>query len=851
MFSTTLLFMIFTPDITVRAGFCGMSWSGGIGQELCPAPWYGQDYNNYLDQLKAYKSSARSQSGFNGDQYLQVNWTATNIVHAQVHPYDRYIYDRDSHEYTVKKYVDYTRQRYGGVDSILLWPTYTQIGVDDRNQYDLHRVLPGGKKALKKMIEEFHSLGVKVLLPYNPWDYLSRDERVSDAEALDSLIIDVGADGFNGDTLGTIPREFWDYAVSRGAYLAMEPEAYGSMSDVSFITLGWGYYFSGWDCVANELGQGTCYDSIPGVDRMKIIDGRRMTHVTDRWLVDKIVPLQIAYFNANGFNVWENVWGVYNNVTDRDAEVIRRTSHILRYFSQSGHTTIGVPDWQPHYPTTASNSHVHSSMFRLRRDAWGGDTQLVLFINFSDEPVSGIGFDLHWWKVNHIYDCWSGKSLANSSQLSLSLEARGFGCIFASESEPPKERGFAEFLSERQKMTMQPISQFSKDFQGLQQQMREMPSAIASDASGMVLIPKTTFDFKASGLEIEGTNLWVDFQFPWELMPNRYHSQSMTIGPFYMDKHPVTNAQFSAFIKSSGYQPRDPTNFLKHWITWTSAQDLNCWPNGDSTTDNSNGAIYDRCCPQNDYFWVSDLAECQRICMTTNGCNCVTMGQNKCFLRKDCVFSNCQDSNGAYQSSSGKFSLSVPESLGNTPVVYVSYAEAEAYCKWAGKRLPHSYEWQLAAQGTDGRPFPWGWGDDTWRRPTATSERHLGPFVEVGKFSSGQSPYGVEDMFQHVWEYTDVFTDEHSIAVLLKGGSTYQPCKKMGSSRCWYFQQSQPWHPEQPINVGQHNKYFLMDDSFERAGSLGFRCVSDTAESPPAPFHFKASEKIQGRRVKA
>ena len=52
-----------------------------------------------------------------------------------------------------------------------------------------------------------------------------------------------------------------------------------------------------------------------------------------------------------------------------------------------------------------------------------------------------------------------------------------------------------------------------------------------------------------------------------------------------------------------------------------------------------------------------------------------------------------------------------PAGWDNRPVTWVSLEDARAYAKWAGKRLPHEWEWQYAAQGLDGRAYPWG---DRW-----------------------------------------------------------------------------------------------------------------------------------------
>ena len=65
----------------------------------------------------------------------QVSWARTSFIQPQLMIHDRFLYDKDSGQWTVKKYLDDVRERYGGIDSVLLWASYPNIGVDDRNQF--------------------------------------------------------------------------------------------------------------------------------------------------------------------------------------------------------------------------------------------------------------------------------------------------------------------------------------------------------------------------------------------------------------------------------------------------------------------------------------------------------------------------------------------------------------------------------------------------------------------------------------------------------------------------------------------------------------------------------------------
>lgn len=93
------------------------------------------------------------------------------------------------------------------------------------------------------------------------------------------------------------------------------------------------------------------------------------------------------------------------------------------------------------------------------------------------------------------------------------------------------------------------------------------------------------------------------------------------------------------------------------------------------------------------------------------------------------------------------------------PVVYVAWGDADAYCKWAGRRLPSEAEWEYAARGAFPSLNIFPWGDARPDGSYANFNAMVGDTMKVGSYPAGASTYGVLDMAGNVAEWVNDFFD--------------------------------------------------------------------------------------------
>ena len=292
------------------------------GAKILAAPDDPDDQLVWRAALRRWRDEARERIGYDGSAYEQpeLAWTQRCFSVALVWLWDERLYDHAAQRFTPERLLA-DAESLGGWDGIVLWHAYPVIGIDERNQFDWYRDVPG----IRELVAFIQERGIRVFVDYNPWDVGTRREPVGDAEAVGEIVRRLGADGVFLDTMKEAMPEL------RAALpdAAFEGESTLPLARIADHHLSWAQWFAD--------------SQVPGVIRAKWFEQRHMLHHTRRWNRDHLEELHSAWLNGVGMLVWDTVFGSWVGWNERDKEMLRAMVSVQRHYAD----LFALGDWQP------------------------------------------------------------------------------------------------------------------------------------------------------------------------------------------------------------------------------------------------------------------------------------------------------------------------------------------------------------------------------------------------------------------------------------------------------------------------------------------------------------------------
>ena len=632
----------------------------------------------------------------------------------------QFAWDDKYYDYRQKKFTFYTSLTEfdaltGGYDIFTLWPTWPRLGLDQRNQWDMYRDLPGGLKELKKQSAFAHSKGKYYFISYNPWDEGTRKE--DQMNGMEVLLRATDADGLVLDTKGESSRELQAAADRVRPGIIMYSEGMAVPKDMPGIV------------------SGRVHDALvlpPPLNLNKFIKPDfaifRVLQLADDRLHRE---LACAFFNGYGVEINTMRPGRPSWIRQEYA-YMGRTTRILRENNSVFHNY----QWLPLIPTLTDSIYVNRwqagdktlyTIYSVKPRGWNaplfktpetvkGFHYVDLWNNLEVKAVQMKGDNtvpvvIEPFDKNYLNSRREGNvgcivllpQIIRSRDLGDSLtfsagkgdKLRIFGedpGYHAKAYEFPVKGGkiaYREIFGEAcPKLVLQLFDKDELLDEAVIIPKSNIPRQVSDNKptpyakltpEGMVEIPAGKFRFYTQR-DPRSQEAFIAF-------PDYSDTVILNMKKLYMDKYPVTNLDFYRFIKEAHYQPKDTSSYLKHWK--------------------------DRRAPE--------------------------------------------------------------KADENKPVVNVSPEDANEYCRHFGKRLPDEREWQYAAQGTDMRKYPWGnKADSTLCNFNLNHETAVSSFPGgASPFGAEDMTGNVWQMTN------DVYYNGAYYYTIIKGGSYYHPTQSI------------------------------------------------------------------------
>lgn len=481
-----------------------------------------------------------------------LKWMTRNFVCGFLFMYDRTFWDPERREYRVEALCQEARREFGGYDSVVLWHDYPRIGADDRNQFDFFRHMPGGLDGLRKVVRRFQRQGVKVFIPYMPWDTGTRREEVSDERALSQIIGAIEADGVFLDTLLQSPPSLRRMVDAARTGVAFAPEGHPQIAEMENCSGSW--------------GQGLQPFPGIGVLHLKWIEPRHMQHQINRWDKSHQNELAAAWVNGSGILVWENIFASLNPWNAEDRSTLRRMAPVLRHYAP----LLSEGEWLPCFPMAQKG---------IVASCWKDEKVRLWTIVKTDESAVDLAVLEVEDQGQKFFDLWQGERLTPKrfgGKARLEIPLKRFAAVVALDDELADE-SFLGFVEKQHREAARPLPEVDPHVRILDVTEPKAPPTLRQGSpvgEGMLSVIGGKHEFAVRHMRREcgcypdpGTppDRHYDFLKGVPHHETLEHRVTATVGSCAIDPRPVTNAQFEAFLKATGYEPSCPDRFLHHW----------------------------------------------------------------------------------------------------------------------------------------------------------------------------------------------------------------------------------------------------------------------------------------------
>lgn len=499
------------------------------------------DRDAWRTALHQWRTEAAKRHQYTGAIYQKTTatWASSCFAVAQVWLWDELLYSFDSQEFTPATFLADAQQRFGGFDAVVLWHAYPVIGIDDRNQWDYYRQVPG----LLELIEYFHNHGVRVFVDYNPWDTGTRRGR-SDAEELCQLVRDFNIDGVFLDTLKKAEPEFVAALENARPGIVLEGESKLAVERIEDHASSWAQFFA---------------DSpTPGVLRSHWFERAHMQHHVRRWHRDHSEEIQSAWLNGVGVMVWEVVFGVWVGWSPRDSSTIATVLTVQRAASD----LLLNGTWEPLTPLNplADSNGIYASLWEH------SGVKLWTVVNRQTSEFSGRVLD----SIQADYDYVVLGAQAQWPEVR--IPGNGIAAIVGWPRSSVKPTWIETAEAKLAEITITGDSRFPHRVARQVSPRQLVAAGSTSKNIDCVVVPAgpyaVTVRYRARETGMYQGAPYVD---EWKPLPPRLHDartlqrDGNLAAAVNVACQDVTKAEFAEFLSASEYQPQQAHRFLLDW----------------------------------------------------------------------------------------------------------------------------------------------------------------------------------------------------------------------------------------------------------------------------------------------